>query len=83
MKATLESQMSFCLSICPVSKPLSLSELLLSTIEPINHQAYGAYRPLSLSTIEPTCIVAIKSEKWSKLQTIYIGIEDVCRIAKA
>ena len=47
-------------------KPLSLSELLLSTIEPINHNAYWplslstiklinhwAYWPLSLLTIEP------------------------------
>ena len=35
-KATLESQMS----VYPSQKPLSLSELLVSTIEPINHQAY-------------------------------------------
>ena len=35
-KATLESQMSVRLS----HKPISLSELLLSTIKPIDHQAY-------------------------------------------
>ena len=40
------------LSVCLLSpKPLSLSELLLSTIKPIDHQAY---RPSSLSTIEPS-----------------------------
>ena len=49
-KATLQSQMSVCLSVSPLPKPLSLSELLLSTIEPINHHAY---RPSSLSTIKP------------------------------
>ena len=43
--------MPICLSVRPSSqKPLSLSELLLSTIEPINHRAYW---PLSLSTIKP------------------------------
>ena len=36
-----------CLWVCPSSKPLSLSELLLS---PIDHQAY---LPSSLSTINP------------------------------
>ena len=43
------------LSVRLSQKPLSLSELLLSAIEPINHQAYyhHAYQPLSLSTIEP------------------------------
>ena len=57
-KATLQSQMSVhlsaCLSICLSirlsQKPLSISELLLSAIEPIDHQAYW---PSSLSTIEP------------------------------
>ena len=39
-----------CPSVSLSPKPLSLSELLLSTIEPINHQAY---QPLSLSTIKP------------------------------
>ena len=34
-KVTLESQMSVRLSVCPSQKPLSLSELLLSAIEPI------------------------------------------------
>ena len=38
------------LSVHPLPKPLSLSELLLSTIEPIDHQAYW---PSSLSTIKP------------------------------
>ena len=42
--------MSIRLSISPLSKPLGLSELLPSTIEPIDH---WAYQPLSLSTIEP------------------------------
>ena len=36
-KATLESQMSVCTSVRQSQKPLSLSELLLLTIEPINH----------------------------------------------
>ena len=45
-KATLQLQMSVYLS----QKPLSLSELLLLAIEPIDHQAY---QPLSLSAIEP------------------------------
>ena len=49
-KATLESQMYIHLSVCPSSKPLSLSELLLLTIKPIDHRAY---QPLRLSTIEP------------------------------
>ena len=43
-KATQESQMSIrpsvSLSVCLLQKPLSLSELLLSTNEHINHQAY-------------------------------------------
>ena len=65
-KATLQSQMSVRLSVRLSQKPLSLSELLLSTIEPIDHQAYQpsslltikpidhqAYQPSSLSTIEP------------------------------
>ena len=41
------------LSVCQSQKPLSLSELLLSTIKPINQRAidHQAYRPLSLSTI--------------------------------
>ena len=39
-KATLQSQMSVRLSVRLSQKPLSLSELLLSTIEPIDHQAY-------------------------------------------
>ena len=34
-----------CLSVCLKSKPLSLSELLLSNIEAIDHQAY---EPLGL-----------------------------------
>ena len=41
-------------------KPLSLSELLLLTIKPIDHQSYTivpinyrAYQPPSLSTIKP------------------------------
>ena len=33
-KATLELQMSICPSVCLSQKPLSLSESLLSTIEP-------------------------------------------------
>ena len=37
-------------SVCQSPKPLSLSELLLSTSEPINQ---WAYQPSSLSTIEP------------------------------
>ena len=45
-KTTLESQMS----VCPSQKPLSPTELLLSTIEPTDHLAY---RPSSLSTIKP------------------------------
>ena len=49
-KATLESQTSVCLSVRPSQKPLSLSELLLSAIEPIDHRAN---QPLSLSTIQP------------------------------
>ena len=36
-KATLESQMSVCLSVSLLQKPLSLSELLLSAIEPFDH----------------------------------------------
>ena len=39
-KATLQSQMSIRLSVRQSQKPLSLSETLLSTIQPINHQAY-------------------------------------------
>ena len=43
-KATLQSQMSvrlsICLSVCLSQKPLSLSELCLLTIKPINHRAY-------------------------------------------
>ena len=39
------------MSVCLSPKPLSLLELLLLTIKPINHQAY---RPLSLLTIKPT-----------------------------
>ena len=39
-KATLQSQMSVRLSVCLSPKPLSLSELLLPTIEAIGHQAY-------------------------------------------
>ena len=54
VKATLESQMSVCLSVSPSvrqsSKPLSLSKLLISTKEPIDHRAY---RSLSLLTIKP------------------------------
>ena len=66
MKATLESKRSVCLSINPLPKPLSLSGLLLLTIEPIGHQAYQpssllaimlvghwAHWPSSLSTIKP------------------------------
>ena len=49
-KATLESQMSIRQSVRQSQKPLGLSESLLSTIEPINHQAYW---PSSLLTIEP------------------------------
>ena len=47
-----------CLSVSPSSKPLSLSELLLSTIEPINHRAYRAYWPSSLLTINPINLLA-------------------------
>ena len=43
-------RLSVCLSVHLSQKPLSLSELLLSTIKPIDHQAY---QPLSLSTIKP------------------------------
>ena len=55
-KATLQSQMSVCLSVRLKSKPLRyqvnlLSDLPLQCIEPIDHQAYQL---LSLSTIEPT-----------------------------
>ena len=39
-----------CLTVCPSQEPLSLSELLLSTIEPIDHRAY---QPSNLLTIEP------------------------------
>ena len=42
--------LSVCPSVSPSQKLLSLSELLLLTIEPIDHQAYW---PSSLSTIEP------------------------------
>ena len=53
-KATLESQMSICLSVCmsvhQSQKPHSLSELLPLTIEPIDNTAY---RPSSLLTIKP------------------------------
>ena len=42
--------MSVCLSVRVLPKSLRLSELLLSTIETIDHQAY---QPSSLSTIEP------------------------------
>ena len=49
-----DSRMSVCLSfrlsVCLLPKPLSLSDLLLSDIKPIDHQAY---QPLSLSTIKP------------------------------
>ena len=49
-KTTLQSQMSVRLSVSPLPKPLSLSELLLLTIKPINQ---NAYRPSSLLTIKP------------------------------
>ena len=49
-KATLQLQMSVCLYVRPSQKPLSLSELLLSTTETIDHRGY---QPLSLSTIKP------------------------------
>ena len=49
-KSTLQSQMSVNLSVRLSQKPLSLSELLLSAIEPINHRAYRSSR---LSTIKP------------------------------
>ena len=49
-KATLESQMSVRPSVRLLQKPLSLSELFLSAIEPIDNRAY---RPLSLLTIKP------------------------------
>ena len=39
-KATLESQMSVCPSVRQSQKPLSLSELPLLTVEPIDHLAY-------------------------------------------
>ena len=57
-KATLQSQMSVCLSVRLKSKPLSLSELLLLTIESMDHQtidhrAFRQYWPLSLLTIKP------------------------------
>ena len=38
-KATLELQMYVCPSVRQSQKPLSLSELLLLAIEPINHRA--------------------------------------------
>ena len=46
-------RLSIRLSVCLSQKPLSLSELLLLTNEPINHQAYlpSSHRPSSLSTI--------------------------------
>ena len=45
--------MSVCQSVCLLQKPLSLSELLLSTNEPIDHWAigHGANQPWSLSTL--------------------------------
>ena len=58
-KATLESQMSVCLSVCPLQKPLSLTESLLSSIKPINHQAY---RPSCLLTIKPINIEPINHQ---------------------
>ena len=63
------------LSVCLISKPLSLSELLLSNIESIAHRAYQlsslstiepidhwAYQPSSLSLPEPT-------DLWSSFAT--------------
>ena len=89
-KATLESQMSVCPSICPSvrlsQKPLSLSELLQSTIkpiEPIDHQAYRPsnlstiksidhriYRPSNLSTIEPIDHQAYQPPSLSTIKSI-------------
>ena len=43
-------RLSVCLSVRLSQKPLSLSELLLSSIKPICH---WAYQPSSQSTIEP------------------------------
>ena len=37
VKVTLELQISVCLSVSLLQKPLSLSESLLLTIEPIDH----------------------------------------------
>ena len=51
-KATLQSQMSVRLSVWLSPKPLSLSELLLSTIEPICHQAYWPSSPLTIKPID-------------------------------
>ena len=65
-KATLESQMSVSPSVSLTSKPLCLSESLLSAIEPIDHLAY---RPLSLSTIEPIDHRAYRPSSLSSLST--------------
>ena len=59
MKATLELQISICLSISSSQKPISLTELLLSTIKPIDHQACWQ---LSLLTLNPIDI-------WSSFTT--------------
>ena len=44
--------MSVCQSVRQSQKPLSLSELLLSTIEPIDHQAYQPSSPLTIEPID-------------------------------
>ena len=54
-KATLQSQMSVCLSVTETPQPLRIAPIdhrayQLSTIQPIDHQAY---QPSSLPTIKP------------------------------
>ena len=66
-KATLEWQMSVCMSVCLSQKPLSLLEFLLLAIEPINHRAY---RPLSLLTIKPIDHQAYQPSKLSTIEPI-------------
>ena len=54
-----------CPSVCQSPKPLSLSELILSTIEPIDHGAYQPSSPLTIESIDhqayrPSSLLTIK-----------------------
>ena len=70
-KATLQSQMSVCLSVChqnpSASQNCSYQPSSLSTIEPFDHQAY---QPSSLSTIEPINHQAYQPSSLSTIEPI-------------